>query len=125
MSMGIGFLMGSLVRSEIMTREEQLKIEYERKLSDLRAEQNRCCHEWGDVKYDPEIKKEPYGYRMVAQGSDVWGEPEGYRDVEHKRWSRTCKNSVAETHQTAYGDYETYDCLLDVKCNDYERLEDK
>lgn len=28
---------------------------------------------------------------MVAQGSDVWGEPEGYRDVEHKRWSRTCR----------------------------------
>ncbi len=28
---------------------------------------------------------------MVTQGSDVWGEPEGYRDVEHKRWSRTCK----------------------------------
>lgn len=74
-----------------MSREEQLKEEYERKLSALRAEQNRCCHEWGEVKYDPEIKKEPYGYRMVTQGSDVWGEPEGYRDVEHKRWSRTCK----------------------------------
>ncbi len=40
-------------------------------------------------------------------------------------WCRTCKNSVAETHQTVYGDYKTYDCLLDVKCNDYERLEDK
>lgn len=74
-----------------MTREEQLKIEYERKLSALRAERNRCCHEWGEVKYDPEIKKEPYGYRTVAKGSDVWGEPEGYHDVEHKRWSRTCK----------------------------------
>lgn len=74
-----------------MTREEQLKREYERKLSALRAEQNICCHEWGEVKYDPEIKKEPYGYRMIAQGSDVWGEPEGYHDVEHKRWSRTCK----------------------------------
>ena len=74
-----------------MTREEQLKREYERKLSALRAEQNRCFHEWGDFKYDPEIKKEPYGYRMIAQGSDVWGETECYRDVEHKRWSRTCK----------------------------------
>lgn len=74
-----------------MSREEQLKEEYERKLSDLRAEQDRCFHELGEVKYEPEIKKEPYGYRMVTQGSDVWGEPEGYRDVEYKRWSRTCK----------------------------------
>lgn len=71
--------------------EEQLKREYERKLSALRAEQNRCSHEWGEVKYDPEIKKVPYGYKTITQGSDVWGEPEGYRDVEHKRWSRTCK----------------------------------
>lgn len=74
-----------------MTREEQLKKEYESKLSALRREQNSCNHEWGEVKYDPEIKREPYGYRMVKQGSDIWGEPEGYRDVEHKRWSRTCK----------------------------------
>ncbi len=32
-----------------------------------------------------------YGYRINVQGSDVLGEPEGYRDVEYKRWSRTCK----------------------------------
>lgn len=74
-----------------MTREEQLKREYESKLSALRREQSNCNHEWGEVKYDPEIKREPYGYRIVTQGSDVWGEPKGYRDVEHKRWSRTCK----------------------------------
>lgn len=30
-----------------MSREEQLKEEYERKLSALRAEQNGCFHEWG------------------------------------------------------------------------------
>lgn len=74
-----------------MTREEQLKREYENKLNTLRTEQNNCKHEWGEVKYDPEIKREPYGYRTVFQGSDHWGEPEGYHDVEHKRWSRTCK----------------------------------
>ncbi|RKJ46531.1 hypothetical protein D7X98_04020 [bacterium 1XD8-76] len=71
--------------------EEQLKKEYEDKLAALRAEQSNCDHEWGVVKYDPKIKKEPYGYCQVVQGSDVWGEPAGYQDVEYKRWSRTCQ----------------------------------
>lgn len=74
-----------------MTREEQIKREYEEKLAALRNEQNNCKHDWADVVYDPEMKKEPYGYRPVHMGSDCWGEPEGYRDVKHDRWSRTCK----------------------------------
>ena len=74
-----------------MTREEQLKVEYENKLAILKAEQNNCNHEWGEIKYDPEIKKEPYGYKSVGHGSDIWVEPEGYHDIEYKRWSRTCK----------------------------------
>lgn len=73
-----------------MTREEQLKREYEIKLSELRAEQDNCTHNWGEVKYDPEIKSEAYGCKVVGKGSDIWCEPEGYRDVEHSRWSRTC-----------------------------------
>ena len=74
-----------------MTREEQLKREYESKLSALRKEQSNCNHDWEEVKYDPEIKRELCGCRMVKQGSDIWWEPESYRDVAHKRWSRTCK----------------------------------
>lgn len=74
-----------------MTREEQLKREYETKLAALREEQLHCNHEWDAVKYDPEIKKEPYGYRKVVTGCHIWGEPVGYRDVEYQRWSRTCK----------------------------------
>ena len=74
-----------------MTREEQLKREYESKLSALKAEQNNCRHEWSETKYDPEIKREPYGFKTVGQGSHIWTEPEGYRDVKHDRWSRTCK----------------------------------
>ena len=74
-----------------MTREEELKKEYETKLAILRAEQASCSHEWDEVKYDPEIKKEPYGCKTVKYGSDIFTEPEGYHDVEHKRWSRTCK----------------------------------
>jgi hypothetical protein len=85
-----------------MTREEALKAEYEAKLRALKQEQSNCAHEWGDSKYDPEIKREPYGQEMVTQGSDVWWVPQGYRDVEHKRWSRTCKKcgKVEYTTQT-------------------------
>ena len=74
-----------------MTREEQLKREYESKLSALRREQSNCNHEWGEVKYDPEIKREPNGCTWEFRGSDGWIVPTGYRYVEHKRWSRTCK----------------------------------
>ena len=78
-----------------MTRKtsfkEELRREYERKLTALKLEQNRCIHEWGEVEYDPEIKSEPYGCRTVNQGSDIWCEPEGYHNVTYKRWSRTCK----------------------------------
>lgn len=74
-----------------MTREEALKHEYEAKLAALRKEQSHCVHDWAEPKYDPEIKKEPYGHEMITQGSDVWWRPTGYRDVEYERWSRTCK----------------------------------
>ena len=37
-----------------MTREEELKREYEHKLAVLRNEQNNCNHIWEDVKYDPD-----------------------------------------------------------------------
>ena len=74
-----------------MTREEEIRKRYEKELEDMRKEQSTCVHDWGEVKYDPEIKREPYGCRTVAQGSDIWVEPEGYHNVKHERWSRTCK----------------------------------
>ena len=72
-------------------REEELRKEYERKLASLRREQSLCNHEWGEVVYDPEIKKRTLWLRIETQGSDVWFRPTGCRDVECKRWSRTCK----------------------------------
>lgn len=51
-----------------------------------------CWHkEWSDPKYDPEPIKIPYGYKNVGKGSDIWMEPEGYRDSTKPRWSRECK----------------------------------
>lgn len=50
-----------------------------------------CHHEWGEGKYDAEPIKVPYGYKNVGKGSDIWFEPEGYRDSTKDRWSRECK----------------------------------
>jgi len=66
----------------------------ERLLEEARQEQQameNCGHEWGEVKYDPEEVRVPYGYKTVGQGSDIWTEPEGYRDDTKDRWSRECK----------------------------------
>lgn len=46
------------------SREDLLKDEFETKLKSLHKEQANCNHQWGKVEYDPEIKREPYGYRM-------------------------------------------------------------
>ena len=73
-----------------MTREEQLRREYESKLSALRAEQNSCRHEWEEVKYDPEEINEPI-YEIGWQGVDCFPELVGTRPVKKDRWSRTCK----------------------------------
>lgn len=65
----------------------------ERLLEEVRQEQQameNCGHEWGEVKYDPEEVRVPYGYKTVGHGSDVWTEPEGYRDDIKQRWSREC-----------------------------------
>jgi hypothetical protein len=73
-----------------MTREEQLKQEYESKLAALRAEQDNCNHEWDTVKYDPEIQKIPvFDDRYI--GSDYMPEFAGFDEKKIDRWSRTCK----------------------------------
>lgn len=41
------------------------------------------------------------------------------------KWCEACKNSVTETRETCFGNFETYVCLLNVKCNDFVRLEGK
>lgn len=73
-----------------MTREEQLKREYENKLFALRREQSNCNHEWGEVKYDPEIQSIPrYEGRFI--GVDYMPELVGFDEKKVDRWSRTCK----------------------------------
>ena len=57
---------------------------------ELNREEAQCQHQWGEEVYDPESFREPYGHKLIKQGSDCWAEPEGYRDASRARWSRTC-----------------------------------
>jgi len=60
----------------------------------IASEENKirnCSHEFGQPFSDPKIEKEGYGYKMIAQGSDVWGNYEGYRDKVVPQWSKVCK----------------------------------
>jgi len=75
------------------------------KIKDLQAQinaeqekMNRCEHKFGNAFYNPEIKREPYGYSLDGHGSDIWYVPAGYHDVSHPRWTRVCKNCGKEEH---------------------------
>jgi len=59
---------------------------------------SRCSHNFCDPYYNPETVREPYGFKLVGQGSDVWHEPEGYHDVKKDRWTRVCKTCGKEEH---------------------------
>lgn len=73
-----------------MTREEEMRARHERELRELLNEQKNCNHEWGEVKFDPEIVKEPR-YETRWQGVDCWPEIVGHTEKKIDRWSRTCK----------------------------------
>lgn len=56
------------------------------------ANKEQCSHDWEEAKYDPEIKKYPYGYEFhCKENGHLILKPRGYNDVEIRRWSRTCK----------------------------------
>lgn len=57
-----------------------------------------CQHEFQKPCYDPETVREPYGYQMIAQGSDVYYEPQGYQDKKVDRWTRTCCHCGFQQH---------------------------
>ena len=57
-----------------------------------------CKHDYGKPYSNPETSTEPYGSRMVAQGSDIWYEPEGYHEVTKPRWTKKCTRCGDEQH---------------------------
>ena len=70
------------MNDKIKELQKQIRLEEERI--------SNCDHVFGKSYSDPETTKEPYGYETVAQGSDIWSLPTGYRDVTKPRWSRKC-----------------------------------
>ena len=57
-----------------------------------------CKHEFNEPFFNPETVKEPYGEKLVTQGSDAWYRPTGYRNVQKNRWTRICKLCEFEEH---------------------------
>jgi len=57
-----------------------------------------CKHNFCKAYYNPDTKMEPYGFKQVAHGSDVWTEAEGYREVTVDRWTRKCEKCGFEEH---------------------------
>lgn len=72
--------------------------ELQKQIQNEESKIRNCKHNFGQPYYDPETVKEPYGYRTVGQGSDVWSEPMGYRDVKKDRWTRKCSSCGFEQH---------------------------
>lgn len=60
----------------------------QKQLDEEQRKIDQCRHDWGEPYNNPGTKKEPYGVKLVGQGSDLWPEAEGYHDVTYPRWSR-------------------------------------
>ncbi len=76
------------------------KVQLEKELASIDRQIQACNHEYGETLYDPETVKVPYGYNMIKQGSDIWEEPEGYREEKRDRWSQTCKKCGHKRYTT-------------------------
>lgn len=66
-----------------------------KKLQEQIAQEQRkidsCSHQFSFPEKEYYSEMEPYGFKTVAQGSDVWTEAEGYREVQKERWVRKCR----------------------------------
>lgn len=70
----------------------------QRQIEDEKRKISKCKHIFGTPFSNPDKKMEAYGYKMVAQGSDVWHEPQGYKEVSVPRWTRICSECGYEEH---------------------------
>lgn len=73
---------------------KQLNEEIQNELKKIKS----CRHDFDKPFSNPEKVMEPYGYRMVGMGSDVWYEPDGVREISKPRWTRICKICGLEEH---------------------------
>ncbi len=87
-----------------MTIQDEIS-KLERQLADLKAQQARCAHEWGDAKYNPYTGKqerilhgqyETHGIHMYPRTT--------FDDVEKPRWTRVCKKCGLTQHTEKQSD---------------------
>ena len=65
--------------------------ELQREIDAERTRMSNCSHDFGKVKFDPEIVMLGYGSVQDGAGSDPHWSYEGYIPTEKNRWSRKCK----------------------------------
>lgn len=73
-----------------MTIQDEIR-ELEGRLENLRAQQSRCPHDWGDIEYDPKITK-AYSARSWQGPGPLESHPLVHIPrQELPRWKRECK----------------------------------
>lgn len=72
--------------------------ELQKQIDEIKKRQATCSHNFGEPFYNPEKVMEPYGHKLVTQGSDAWGEPQGWHEVSKDRWTRVCTICEYEQH---------------------------
>ena len=80
-----------------MNPTEEIKL-LQSQIEQRQKEIANCKHSFGKHFYNPETIKVPYGINLHGHGSDVWGEPDGYRDESCPRWTRVCSICGKEEH---------------------------
>ncbi len=81
----------------------------------LKKKFNEMEREISDLKQkNSELNEKNQELKNQIKGGRVTGD-----------WCNTCGNSFKIKNDTLYGAYYTYGCLLDVKCKNYERMEEK
>lgn len=70
----------------------------ERQIAEEKSKIKNCYHHFDKPFYNPEKQMVGYGYKTVGQGSDVWGDYEGYHEQSVDRWTRRCAFCGLEQH---------------------------
>lgn len=72
--------------------------ELQKQIEEERQRISKCKHVFDKPFYNPETVLEGYGSKMIAQGSDIWYDYEGYHNVQKERWTRKCTVCGYEEH---------------------------
>lgn len=72
--------------------------ELQNQIESEKRKMSNCKHMFGETFSNPETTREAYGYKMIANGSDVYYEPKGYHDVTVARWTHICVSCGFEEH---------------------------